>query len=96
LFHLQAQRNVPITILIILLKHIRHPLQTNTRLDEQIKTECISSIAVVRAVQQRDELLREAVPEGDEGFVEFDKRDAAAVVLVEAVEEVAPGGEETP
>ena len=41
-------------------------------------------------------MLREAVPEGDEGFVEFDKRDAAAVVLVEAVEEVAPGGEETP
>jgi hypothetical protein len=40
--------------------------------------------------------LGEAVSEGDEGFVELDVGDAAAVVLVEAVEEVAPGGEETP
>jgi hypothetical protein len=93
---LQAQRNIPIAILIILLKHIRHPLQTNTRLHKQIKTQRIAPIAVVRAIQERDELLGEAVPEGEEGFVEFGKGDAAALVGVEAVEEVAPGGEEAP
>jgi hypothetical protein len=41
-------------------------------------------------------LLGEAVPEGEEGFIEFSEGDAAAVVGIEAVEEVAPGGEEAP
>jgi hypothetical protein len=94
--NLQAQSNIPIAILVVLLKHVRHPLQAYTRLDEQVETQRIASVAVVCAVEQCDELLGEAVSEGDEGFVEFRKGDAARVVLVEAVEEVAPGGEETP
>jgi hypothetical protein len=55
--HLQAQRNIPIPILIILLKHIRHPLQTDTRLDKKVEAEGIPSTPVVRLVQQSDEAL---------------------------------------
>lgn len=52
--------------------------------------------AVICAVQQRYKLLAEPVPKGDERFVELGKGNAAAVVGVEAIEEAAPGGEETP
>jgi hypothetical protein len=41
-------------------------------------------------------LLGKAVPEGDEGFVELSVGYATAVVLIEAVEEAAPGREESP
>jgi hypothetical protein len=94
--HLQAQRNIAITVLVVLLKHIRHAFQRDTRLHKQIKTECITPVAVVCAVQQRDELLRQAVSKGNQSFVELGVRYAAAMVLVEAVEEVAPCGEEAP
>lgn len=92
----QTQRDVPISILIILLKHIRHPLQTDARLHEQIKTQCILPAAIVRAIQQCDKLLAEPVAKRNERFVELGVRYASAMVLIEAVEESAPGGEETP
>lgn len=94
--HLQAQRNIPIAILIVLLKHIRHSLQANTRLHEQIETQRILASTIIRAIQQRDELLTQAIPECDQRFVEFRVRYAAGMILVEAVEETAPCGEETP
>jgi hypothetical protein len=65
-------------------------------LDKQVETQRIAAVAVVCAVEKCDELLGETVSKGDEGFVEFGEGDAARVVLVEAVEEVAPGGEEAP
>jgi vacuolar-type H+-ATPase subunit B/Vma2 len=65
-------------------------------LHEEIETQCIASVAVVRAVQKSDELLGEAVSEGDERFVEFSERYASRMILVEAVEKAAPGGEEAP
>lgn len=70
-FHLQAQRDITVAILIILLKNIRHSLQTNTCLDEQVETECIAAIAVICAVEQSDELLGKTVSKGDQGFVKF-------------------------
>ena len=92
----QTQRNISIAILIILLKHIRHTLQANARLNKQVEAECVAAVAVVRTVQQRDKLLREAVSESNECFVELGKRYTAAVVLVKAVEERTPRREETP
>jgi hypothetical protein len=94
--HLQAQRDISITVFVILLEYICHPLQTNARLHEQIETQCIASVAVVRAVQQGDELLGKAVPEGDECFVELGVGYATTMVLVETVEKAAPSREESP
>jgi hypothetical protein len=94
--NLQAQRNIAVAVFVVLFKHVRHSLQTDARLHKQVEAHGVLPTAVVGAVQQRDELLREAVSECDEGFVELGVRDAAAVVGVEAVEEAAPGGEEPP
>lgn len=96
LLHLQAQRNVSIPVLVILLEYICHALQTDTCLDKQVETERIAAVAVICAVQQSDELLRETVSKGNEGFVEFGIRYTAAVVLVEAIEKSAPGRKEPP
>jgi hypothetical protein len=96
LIHLQAQRNIPIAILIVLLKHVRHALEAYARLHKQIEAHGVAPAAIVRLVQQRDEALRQAVAECDERFVEFGVRDGAAVVGVEAVEEAAPCREEAP
>ena len=93
---LQAQRNVAVAVVVVLLKHIRHALQTDARLHEQVEAHVVVAAAVVGAVQQLHELRGEAVPEGDEGVCEFAVRDAAGAVGVEAVEEVAPGGKEAP
>ena len=63
---------------------------------EEVKADCVLAAAVIRAVQQRDELRAQAVSKGDQGLVEFRIRYAARVVGVEAVEEAAPGAEEAP
>jgi hypothetical protein len=94
--YLQAQRDVPIAVVVVLLEHIRHALQADARLHEQVEAHVVVAAAVVGGVQQLDELRGEAVAEGDEGGGEFRVRDAARAVGVEAVEEVAPGGEEAP
>lgn len=94
--HLQAQRNISIAILVILLKHIRHALQANARLDEQVEAEGVAAVAVIGAVQQRDKLLRQAVSKRNQRLVELRIRYAAAVILVEAIEQSAPRRQETP
>lgn len=93
---LKAQRDIPITILIIPLKHIRHPLQHDAALHEQIEAHPIVAVFLVRAVEERDEGGGEAVAERDEGVAVFGEGDVAAAIFVEAVEERAPGGEEAP
>ncbi|KAI6875713.1 EF-hand [Hortaea werneckii] len=104
--HLQAQRNIPIPIDIVLLKHIRHALKRNARLDEEIETEHALPDPLVpaptrlrlreRAEQQLHELRTKSVSEGYQGVFELAQTDTAAAVRVEAVEEGAPGGQEPP
>lgn len=67
----QTQRDIPIPVIIILLEHIRHPLQRDTRLHEKIETYGVSPLPVVRAVQQLHKLWRQAVSKRDEGVGEF-------------------------
>lgn len=55
--NLQTQCNIPIAILIIFFKHIRHPLEANTRLNKQIKAHSVLPAAIISAIQQRDKLL---------------------------------------
>lgn len=93
---LKAQGDVPIAILIVLLKHIRHAFQDDAALHEQIEAHPPLPALVVGRVQHVDKGKGEAVAEGDERVGEFVKGDVAAAVGVEAVEEGAPGGEETP
>lgn len=94
--HSQAQRNIPIPITIILLKHIRHPLQTDARLHKQVETHVVVPPAIVRRVEELHKLVAKAVPKGNQGIGEFLAGNAARAVAIEAVEEVAPGGEEAP
>jgi len=92
----QAQRNVPIAILIILLKHVCHTLEADARLHEQIETQRPPAPSVVRREQQPHVFRRETVAEGHQGVREFREADVARAVDVEAVEEFAPFGEEAP
>lgn len=93
---LKAQRNVPIAIIVILLEDVRHALQGDAALDEEIEAHDALLALVVGAEEQLDELGAEAVAEGDEGVAELGEGDVAAAVDVEAVEEGTPGGEERP
>jgi len=54
---LQAQRDVPIAILVVLFKHVRHAFKADARLYEQIEAHCIAPAAVVRLIEECDELL---------------------------------------
>lgn len=104
--HLQAQRNIPIPIRVVLLEHIRHPLQANARLHKQIEAQHLLPLAVVaaaprlvlrvRAEQQLHELRAQAVPERDQGVLELAQRNRARAVRVEAIEKAAPRRQETP
>lgn len=93
---LKAQSNVAIPVIIISLKHIRHTLQRDARLNKQVKAHDAFAALIVRAEQQLDKLRAESVTERNEGIGEFRQRDVAAAVDVEAVEESAPRGEEGP
>ena len=93
---LKTQRNIPIAILIIFLKHIRHPLQNNTALHKQIETHLPLPALVIRRIHQFDKGGGKPIAECDERVGVFEEGDAAAAVFVEAVEEGAPGGEEGP
>lgn len=50
-FHLQAQRNIPVAILIVLFKHVRHALQADARLHKEIETQGVAPAAVVGLVK---------------------------------------------
>lgn len=47
--NLQTQGNVAITIVVVLLEHIRHALQTDASLDEQIEAEALGAAYIVAA-----------------------------------------------
>lgn len=83
---LQAQSNVPIPVLVILLEDVGHPLQTDARLHEQVEAHCVLTAPIIGTIEQCDELLRQAVPKCDQSFVELDVGNGSAVVGVKAVE----------
>ena len=93
---LETQRDIPIPILVIPLEHIGHALQGDAALHKQIEAHVPVPALLIRAVEDADEGAAQAVPERDEGLGVLVEGDVAAAVLVEAVEEPAPGGEEGP
>jgi hypothetical protein len=94
--YLQAQCNVAVTVLVVLLEHVRHALQTDAGLDKQIKAHGVVTSTVVGTVEQSDEPRRQTVAKGDEGFVELGVGYAARVIGVEAVEQAAPCRKKSP
>ncbi|KFY31340.1 hypothetical protein V493_01197 [Pseudogymnoascus sp. VKM F-4281 (FW-2241)] len=93
---LKAQRHKPIPIIIIPLKRIRHPFKRNTRLHKQIKAQTPLPPLIKRAKQEPHKAIAKPVPERHERGAELIEADVARAVLVEAVEEGAPRGEEGP
>lgn len=99
--------NIPIAIIIIPLEDIRHPLQTDTSLNKQIKAHAVTH----RALRRRTYLARLAferleehghkrraqpIPKGDQRFLKLLQTDPSAAVLVEPVEQLPPRGEVAP
>ena len=92
----KTQSNIPIPIIIVFLKNIRHPLQNDTTLHKQIKAHAILSAFVVSSEQQLDKGGAEPVAKRNKGIGVFVKGDVTAFVFVETVEEGAPSREEGP
>lgn len=93
---LEAEGDVAIAVVVVLLEDVRHALEGDAGLDEEVEAQLALVALVVGLEEQLDEAVREAVAEGDEGVGELVALDVAGAVRVEAVEEGAPAGEERP
>lgn len=93
---LKAQRDIPIPIIIIPLKHIRHPLQTNTALHKQIKAHIPASTLLVRPIQYPHKRRAQAIPKRHQRIAILVKADIAGAILVKAIEEIAPRRQKSP
>ena len=93
---LKAQRDIPIPIIIIFFKHVRHSLKANTALHKQIEAHAVIASFIVGSKHQPNKRRRQAIPECNEGFAVLVIRDVSAAVFVEAVEESTPSGKEAP
>lgn len=93
---LQGQSDVPIPIIVILLKHIRHPLQADAALNEQVKANRTLAVLVESPKQDLDELRAEPVPKRNQSIGVLAQTDVPAPVGVEAIEEGAPRRQEAP
>lgn len=67
----EAQSDITISVLVILLEHVRHPLEANTCLHKQIKADGVITTPVVRAVQQPYKVVGEAIPKRYKGFAKL-------------------------
>lgn len=93
---LEAEGDVPVAVVVVLLEHVRHALEGDAGLDEEVEAHNALVALVVGMEEQLDKLGAEAVAEGDEGVVELGEGDVAAAVGVEAVKQGAPRGQEGP
>lgn len=93
---LEAKGDVAVAVVVVLLEDVRHALEGDAGLDEEVEAQLALVALVVGLEEQLDEAVREAVAEGDEGVGELVALNVAGAVRVEAVEEGAPAGEERP
>lgn len=93
---LEAQRDEPIPVLIILLENIRHPLQRNAALNKHVEAHTLVPALVVDPVHHAHKVWAEVVSKGDQRLAELVVGYAAGAIDIEAPEERAPGGEEGP
>lgn len=93
---LEAEGDVAVAVLVVLLEDVGHALEGDAGLDEEVEAHDPFAALVVGAEEQVDEALAEAVPEGDQSITELVGADVAAAVGVEAVEERPPRRQERP
>ena len=72
---LKAQGNISIPIIIISLEDIRHPFQSDARLHEKVKTQCVVATLVISPIQDANEGRGKVVAERRESVREFRERD---------------------
>lgn len=89
---LKAQGNVSVPVIVVLFENVRHALEGDAGLDEQVEAHDTLLALIVSSEQELDELRAQAVAEGDEGVGELVEGDVSASVNIEAVKEGAPGG----
>jgi hypothetical protein len=94
--YLQAKSYVPISIIVVLLKHIRHPLQADARLHKQIEAHGLFIPPVIRLEQELHKLWRQSVPECDKRLAELGVGDIAGAIDVKLIKKVAPRSEKPP
>jgi hypothetical protein len=100
--NLQAQSDIPIPILVIAFKHIRHALQTNASLHEQVETQSLLLASSssrgfgVSVEKQLDKSRTQAVSKRHQRICELLVTDTAAPVCVETIEQTTPCCEEAP
>lgn len=92
----QAKSYIPISIIIVLLKYVRHPLQADARLYKQIKAHGLFVSSVIRLEQVLHKLRRQSVSECDERLGELAVGDIAGAIDIKFIKEVAPCGEKPP
>lgn len=92
----KAERNVPVSVVVVLFEHVRHALQRDASLHKQVKAHDALVALVVGAEDELDKLRGEAVAERNQGVGELGEGNVAGAIDVEAVKERAPGGEERP
>lgn len=94
--YVQGQGNEAVSIIIVLLKYICHPLQADTALHEQIKANGTLP-ALIKCLEQYPHKLRaQPVAKSDERIGVLIEADIAASVGVKPVEQRSPRCQEPP
>ena len=93
---LQAQGDVAIAVFVVLLEDVRHALQADAGLHEEVEADSVLPSPVIGAVKQSHELRREPVTKGNECFAELGIGNLAGTIYIKSIKETAPGREKAP
>ena len=91
---LEAEGDVAVAVVVVLLEDVGHALEGDAGLDEEVEAHDALGALVVGVEEELDEAWGEAVAEGDEGVAELIEADVTAAVYVELVEQRAPRRQE--
>jgi len=92
----QAKSYIPISIFVVLFKHVRHPLQADARLHEKIEAHGLLVPPVIRPEQELHKLRRQPVPKRNERLAELAVGYISRAIHIEPIKEVPPRGEKPP
>lgn len=95
-FLLQGQCNISISIIVIFLEDIRHTLQANAALHEEVETDRSIAPLIKSLEQGLHEWRTESVSECDQRIRVLVQADITTSVGIESVEQGSPSSEEAP
>lgn len=93
---LKAQSDVAVPVLVVFLENIRHALEANAGLDEEVEAHNTLVPLVVGPEEDADETIAESISEGNKGIAELIQADVARVVGIESIEQGSPRSQERP